>query len=241
MADMVVLGLDCACSACSVALLVEGKVAASESVAMPRGHAEALVPMIESTLAAASISYQEIDRIGVTVGPGSFTGMRTGLATARALSLALGKPLAGVTTLEVVAAMAAATLAEDAVNSESPAILAVMETRRTDLYVQLFGGPDSVLDAPTAAAAEDILSRLSGVKDSITVAGDGAPRLLDSPAASPVRFQHLAGILSPDAAMIARLAAKTNDRLISDRNNIRPLYIHPPQATIPKNGGKLRP
>ena len=96
---MLVLGMDSASSACSVAVLRDGRVVAHEFEAMVERQAAALVPMIARVLKAASSSVIELDLIAVTVGPGAYTGVRIGLSTAQTLSLAAQVPLVGVTTL----------------------------------------------------------------------------------------------------------------------------------------------
>jgi tRNA threonylcarbamoyladenosine biosynthesis protein TsaB len=100
---MMLLAFDCSASACSAAVRHDGSTVAREWRAMERGHAEALVPLIEATLGQAGARFEDISAVATTVGPGSFTGVRIGLATARGLSLALGAPVVGVTTFEAVA------------------------------------------------------------------------------------------------------------------------------------------
>jgi tRNA threonylcarbamoyladenosine biosynthesis protein TsaB len=94
---MIVLAIDTALDACSAAVLDTDAPAllASESQPMPRGHAEALMPLIDRVMSAAGIAYLALDRIAVTVGPGSFTGLRVGLSAARGIGLAADKPVVG--------------------------------------------------------------------------------------------------------------------------------------------------
>ena len=100
---MKVLAFDTALGACSVAAWSEGEILAARHQRLERGHAEALMPMVEAVRAEAGLAYDEFDLIAVTVGPGTFTGLRIGLAAARGLALASGVALVGLTTLEVVA------------------------------------------------------------------------------------------------------------------------------------------
>src|SRR5580704_978202 len=104
-----ILAVDTALGACSAAVLEGDVVRAHRFVATERGHAEALAPMVQETMREAEIAFADLDRLAVTTGPGTFTGQRVGLAFMRGLRLALKKPLAGITTLD---AMAAAAMAE---------------------------------------------------------------------------------------------------------------------------------
>ena len=98
---MLILAIDTALDACSAAVLDTGasKIIAQESQAMKRGHAEALMPLIARVMKASGIAFTALDRIAVTTGPGSFTGLRVGLSAARGIALAAEKPVVGLTTL----------------------------------------------------------------------------------------------------------------------------------------------
>lgn len=100
---MIVLAIDTSLDACQVAVVREVETLASFSEAMSRGQAERLAPMVREAVTQAQIAFKDIDRVAVTTGPGSFTGVRVGLSFARALALALGKPCIGVSTLEALA------------------------------------------------------------------------------------------------------------------------------------------
>src|SRR5215475_11489625 len=105
---MKLLAVDTALGACSVALLEDGNVLAHVFEPMDRGHAERLAPMVDQAMKHARVDFAALDRLAVTVGPGTFTGQRVGLAFMRGLRLVLKIPLIGVTTLEVMAAAATA-------------------------------------------------------------------------------------------------------------------------------------
>ena len=102
---MRVLAIDTALEACSAAVFDtdRGGITASESVAMARGHAEAVMPLLARVMDLAEIEFANLDRIAVTTGPGSFTGLRVGIAAARGIALAAGKPAIGLSTLAAFA------------------------------------------------------------------------------------------------------------------------------------------
>src|SRR5476649_2367675 len=126
---MLILAIDTALDACAAAVLdtESGRLIAQESLALKRGHAEALMPLIAHVIKASGIGFSGLDRIAVTTGPGSFTGLRVGLSAARGIALAAEKPVVGLTTL---AAFAAPLVAED---QESP-IISVIDARHDQVF-----------------------------------------------------------------------------------------------------------
>src|SRR3954463_520285 len=98
---MLILAIDTALDACAAGVLdtEAGRMIAQESQSMKRGHAEALMPLIARVIEASGLGFANLDRIAVTTGPGSFTGVRVGLSAARGIALAAGKPAVGITTL----------------------------------------------------------------------------------------------------------------------------------------------
>src|SRR3954469_18049169 len=103
---MLILAIDTALDACTVGVLNASttKLIACESLPMKRGHAEALMPLLARVMAQSGIGFPDLDRVAVTTGPGSFTGLRVGLSAARGIGLAAAKPVVGVTTLAAYAA-----------------------------------------------------------------------------------------------------------------------------------------
>ncbi|MDP3384815.1 MAG: tRNA (adenosine(37)-N6)-threonylcarbamoyltransferase complex dimerization subunit type 1 TsaB, partial [Phenylobacterium sp.] len=189
---MITLGLDTCLDACSVAVLEHGVVRAQASHPMGRGHQEAIAPLTAEVMAQASLAFAELNRIGVTIGPGSFTGLRVGLAFAKGLGAALGRPVVGVGTLAALAE----PLGDDLV-------FALIDARRGQVYLQAFAGgralmaPDA-LDVATAAAR---VAELSGGRQAV-LAGSGAALLADlMPGA------RLVSAPACDPAAVARLAA----------------------------------
>jgi tRNA threonylcarbamoyladenosine biosynthesis protein TsaB len=214
-----VLAIDAALAACSAAVLVDGRIAAERFEAMARGHAERLLPMVREVISASGLGFAALDLIAVSVGPGHFTGLRVGLAAAQGLSLALDRPLAGVTTLEAVAAAA----------GESGPLAVALESKRADLYLQLFVG-GRALSEP-AAMLPDRLLELDWPKDGIALAGDGAARLAPVLDAAGRQWRRVRPD-GPDAATIARIAAGRHGT--EAVRAAEPLYLRPPDVTLPR-------
>lgn len=145
---------------------------ALRSETIGKGHAEILPGMIEAAAHDARLPLKALDRIAVTIGPGSFTGIRVGVAMARGLALSLGIPAVGVTTLAVVA---------EPMFGQGRPVLALIDARREELYAQLFANDGSVLGEPQALHY-DAARRLAAETDAIP-AGSGASILAG--AASP--------------------------------------------------------
>ncbi len=164
---MRVLAIDTALEACSAAVLDTERagMVAHESQAMQRGHAEALMPLVARVLDRAGFAFAELDRIAVTTGPGSFTGLRVGISAARGIALAAGKPAVGLTTL---AAYAAPFIAAD---DTLPVVVAI-DARHDHVYLQVYGPGGRTLVTP----------RLVTITDARRMALTGAPRLIGTAA-----------------------------------------------------------
>jgi tRNA threonylcarbamoyladenosine biosynthesis protein TsaB len=219
---MKVLALDSATSACSAAVWQDGAVLARRYAEMARGQSEVLVPMVAEVMAEAGASFDQLDLLAVTVGPGAFTGIRIGLAAARALALAAGKPLAGIATPDVVAAM----VPED--ERRGRTVLVVLDSRREELWVQAFSADLAPLGEVAALTPLEVAALYPGP---VVLAGDArdlvAPLLADAVLASSGG--------APDAQVLAALAALRwpAGRALPPE----PLYLRPADVTMPKCGG----
>lgn len=216
---MKVLALDSATSACSAALWQDGAIVAQRFAEMARGQSEVLVPMVAEVMAEAGLAFADLDLLAVTVGPGAFTGIRIGLATARALALASAKPLAGIATPEAVAA--AIPVAE----REGRTVLVVLDSRREDLWVQAFTEDLVAMGEPTALLPAEAARLLTGP---VVVAGDAAHLVL--PLMEDAVLATSPG--APHAAQVAALAVRhwaAGSALAPE-----PLYLRPADVTMPK-------
>lgn len=220
---MRVLSFDTALTACSVAVVdtAGDSVLAARSEHMDRGHAEALMPMIAAEVEKAG-GLEGIERIVVTVGPGSFTGIRVGLAAARALALATEKPLVGVTTLS---ALAAPAIAED---GDTP-VVAAIDARHGRVFFQAF----------TPGARGLVPARVLPAREAARSLGAGAVRLIGSGAGLVAehleagRYAILDGVVA-DPVWLARLGAV----MPLPMRPPRPLYLRPADAK-PQTGGRV--
>ncbi len=132
---MTVLGVETATAVCAAAVAVDGAVVAERSLEQHAVHAEKLLTLVDGVLRDAGISATNADGIAVSIGPGSFTGLRIGLSVAKGLAYATGRPLLAVPTLEALAWRAA----EAGMAPGFETILAVLDARRDEVYCQLFG------------------------------------------------------------------------------------------------------
>lgn len=220
-----ILAIDSACSSCSVAVLDNGAIRASAFEEMARGQAARLVPMIDDVLARAGFRAMEMDAFAVTVGPGAFTGIRIGLATARGLGLASGAPVVGITTTEAIAAAA---------GNEGQPTLAVVETKRADIYAQYFSADGS--SAPVACPLDHLPALVGG--KSVLLCGDGHLRARPVLEAAGIECRMHDGPGQPQAEWVARLAQGRIDDEGAAVFDVppAPLYLRPPDVSPPKSG-----
>jgi tRNA threonylcarbamoyladenosine biosynthesis protein TsaB len=208
---VIVLAIDTALERCSAAVLDGEDVRATASDSMARGHQERLGPLVREVMAAGGAAFAALDRIGVTVGPGSFTGLRVGLAFAKGLGFALGRPVVGVGTLEALAA-----------SVEGETVAAVVDAKRGQLWVQTFRG-GRALDEPEALEPDAALEWLRALGPA-TLVGSGAPLV-----AGELRDVVIGEALAPDPAVVARLAAQAAEPIAPPR----PIYLRAPDARLP--------
>ncbi len=208
---MKVLALDTCLTATSAAVLDGERVLAARSEPMARGHQERLAVLVREMTEEAGLAFADLDRVGVTVGPGSFTGLRVGLAFAKGLSSALAIPCVGVSTLEAMAA--------------APGLVAAaIDAKRGQVYLQVcedgrpLMAPDA-LDLGTAAAR---LIEL-GAGRPMALTGSGAALLAPALPGAVVLAAE-----TPDPVAVARLAAR-----VAAPSPPRPLYLRTPDAQLP--------
>jgi tRNA threonylcarbamoyladenosine biosynthesis protein TsaB len=219
---MKILAVDTALGACSVALLDGARILAHRFAAMERGHAEALAPMVDEAMREAGLAFAELDRLAVTTGPGTFTGQRVGLAFMRGLRVVLNKPLAGVSTLE---AMAAAAMDETGLSVAA----ALHDARRGEVYAYAASREREIVSVRVALfdeAVEEIFVALREEPFAFAgTAGEAAAREYEKIGGRA----RLSAVRQPDALWVARIGA-----LLPEPTQVpRPLYLRAPDAKLP--------
>lgn len=214
---MRILAIDTALEACSVVLMDGNAIIAREHEAMARGHAEALMPMIARLREAASLDFTTLDRIAVTVGPGSFTGLRVGIAAARGIAAAAAKPVVGITTL---AAFAAPLIAADT----STPVVAAIDARHDHVFLQAFDGNGATRIKPVYISVADAVHRIAPyaprlVGNAARILADAWPA--DGAAPAAVEYQ-----TAPSIDWVARLGS------VADPTSTppKPFYLKPADA-----------
>ena len=226
---MIVLGLDTATTA-TVAGVLDATGAVTEVRDDPApgarsGHANRLLGAAEEALARAGVGWEELDRIAAGAGPGSFTGLRIGIATARALAQARGLPLVGVSSLEALAL--GATAGAPAAAGEPPLVLAVLDARRGEAFAAAWRG--GALAAPAAALSpEALVERVRALGGTPLAVGDGAVRFRGP-------LEAAGALVPPDEDGAHRLRAEQLCRLgaagtPTDRDALLPDYLREPDA-----------
>jgi len=217
---MIILALDTAGVDCSAAVYDSSSdtMLGSVSETIGRGHAERLIDLIDAALARAGMSLQDIGRIAVSVGPGSFTGIRVGVAAARGFALSLGIKSVGVSTLDVLAAAHLET-------ATGRPVLAAIDAKRGEVYTRLFAADGTPMGEPEALSIADAKA-LAG-KFAADIVGSATPIVKDgAEAGTPDHFP---------IAWVARLGARADDAT----EKPKPLYLRGPDAK-PQTGFALQ-
>ncbi len=223
----VIAGLDTATDDVSVAVVRDGEVVDERLVPKQEGgrprHAEALLVELEGAVGAAG-GWESVDRLAVGIGPGSFTGLRVGLATARAIAQALGMCVVPVGTLAALAAGIAEA------GGEGRSRLAVLDARRGQAFAALFGHGGEEMWEPLVAEPDELAGRLETLPDTPLAGGSGALRFRGELEAAGAE-------VLPDSSPAHRVWARNVCRLAADGppsvpEAIQPIYLRPPDAQL---------
>ncbi len=216
---MIVLGLDTATPSTVAGVLVDDAVFEVRDDPAPGArpaHAARLLGAADEALAAAGVGWEDVERLAVGVGPGSFTGLRIGIATARALAQGRGLPVVAVSTLEALAR-----------GADGPLVLAAIDARRGEAFAAAWSA-GRVLLAPSALAPDALAERVRAMPAAPLTVGDGAVRFRDS-------LEAAGALVPPDSDGVHRLRAEQVCRLgaqgrLTDRDALLPDYLREPDA-----------
>ena len=228
---MIVLGIDTTPLSCSVALLQHNTVLAEATLNIKKTHSERLMPLLDNLLTESGVEREALEAIAVAAGPGSFTGLRIGISTARALSQGLGIPAVPVCTLEALA---------EVVPSPGALICPLLDARRSQVYTALYRRSSEppyflqTLIEPAALALDELVLKLKNYNQKVIFLGEG----LNSYDAILEKY------MPPGQAVItaapfricrASLVALVGQRLLAANpkasyNELLPIYLRRPEA-----------
>ena len=231
---MRVLGIETATSLASVGIVVEDRVVAERAVPMRGSHAQTLLPLIDEALRAAGVGLSELDRVAVSIGPGSFTGLRIGLSVAKGLALAARLAVVGVPTLDAYA---------HAIGPRDSLVCPVLDARKGEVYAAAFrwrGAEPVRALAPMAVAPQQFAARVQGP---CTLVGDGvdayAP-LWRSTFGARVELIPFAA-LPPSGIVVARLGSVLGACAPAEPGGIEPSYCRPSEAELGRDRSAAAP
>lgn len=218
---MPILAIDAALSACSAAVVTEGRILARHVAPMSRGHAEALIPIVDRVMTQAELRFTDLDAVGVTVGPGSFTGVRIGLAAARGFMVVAGRPVIGVTTFRAIE--------RSVVRHERPpgTLLIAIDSKRRDVYAQAYDRTGTIVLKGCVERPAGLPDRLNR-REPVTVAGDGASLVVSALSAAGFDVRESA-VDAVDPVEVG-LAALAELRTGAPNRAPQPLYLRAAEA-----------
>ena len=225
---MSILAIDTATQVSSVAVLKEGRLLAELTMQGKLTHSETLLPHIEQVLKMAAVAKEELTGIAVSNGPGSFTGLRIGLAAAKAMSYVLGIPLVGVSTLQALAYQLPAP---------GVRVMCLLDAQKGNAYVESYRWENNslqVVDSVQVAKITDIVAACANMNEQVILLGDAVQKKvagkLELPANVSVAPPH---IVMPRAACVAilgqaKLLAGETDNVM----DLEPVYIRRSEAEV---------
>jgi tRNA threonylcarbamoyladenosine biosynthesis protein TsaB len=219
---MTILAFDTSLGACSAAILPRGAASPIQRFErMDRGHAEVLFPMIEAVMAEAGCRFGDLRKIAVTAGPGSFTGVRAGVAAARGFALAANLPVVAATSLEV---MARGLVRRASLSERAGGFMVAHDARREEFYVQRFSAEGEPLFAPDLCGLSEAADApLHGMA---LVVGSGAAAIAFEAARMGRDLRADFADLLPEARDLAAIAAARRP----ESGPVAPLYLRAPDA-----------
>ena len=225
-----ILHIETATPVCSVSLSYQGQLLEVLEAHEPNIHARSLTVFIDQVLKKQQLSYNQLDAIAVSMGPGSYTGLRIGVSTAKGLCYALDKPLIAVNTL---AAMAAGFRNLQSVPSTT-LLMPMIDARRLEVFTAVFDGQGNAMEATSATTIdEDSLDYLLAAEQSITLFGSGADKFADFfPSSKNIHV--ISGFMNSAVHLIAPAYAKFKLQDFEDVAYFEPFYLKDFLVSTPK-------
>lgn len=200
---------------------------AAESIRMERGHAEALLPLLDRVMSRTEGGFSRLDLVVVTIGPGSFTGLRIGIAAARAVGLAVPCPVVGVSTLSALMA--------PLLDAEPPPpgiVVAAIDARGGRVYAQAIGASGRIIIPPSVLTLREVVRALGS--GPVTAVGSAAAAVVTEALSVGLDARVHPAPPDPELLWVARLGAAADP----DEAVPRPLYLASPDAR-PQDGYRL--
>lgn len=232
---MKILALDTSSKTFSVAVMADGKVLAKKDVVLEKILSDSIIPTIDKVLAKAKVPLSKLDGFAVGLGPGSFTSLRVGVSTVKALSFATGKPVVGISSLDVIAqGVLSRSLAEN--------IVVVSDAKRNLVYAASYRVKNGVLVRTGKYLLEPIEQVFAGIKGRTFLTGDGIGlfkeeiRRKKGIVLAGEKFWH------PQAVHLSELAErKFLKKEYNDVDSLVPLYLYPEHCQVLPAGRQVQP
>ena len=228
---MIILSLDSTSVTASVAISENGVVLAENFINNGLTHSQTLMPMVEKTLIDSNKNIKDVDLFAITNGPGSFTGVRIGIASVKGMADAMNKKCIAVSTLEAIA---------EPLKNEDSIACSVMDARCNQVYTAVFDGGNRLCE-DKAILIDDLGEELKQYNKKIVFIGDGAElcynKLCEILPNSQLADENIRYIHASSICRIAEEKAKNNEELI-DSANLVPFYLRVPQAERELNNKK---
>ena len=232
---MKVLAIETATAVCSIAVVENGVVLGERSFEERQMHSEKIIALIDQSLRASSLTMKEIEGLAISIGPGSFTGLRIGLSTAKGIGCALGIPLAAVSTLEALASR----VVGERTTAEGSYVLAAIDARRDEVYAAGYRMKKKLEEQirPCAIEARSLI-RLVGREPNVLLVGDGAEKLVRSLSAERSALEDQIRLAPPElrrcsATMVGILGEQQLRRgMHADIASLEPMYVKEFYTTV---------
>lgn len=226
--------IETATQACSAAIAIDGKVVKEKYIAEIKAHAKELVPFVKELLDDNNLTLNDCSAISVSSGPGSYTGLRVGVSTAKGFCFGASLPLISIGTLDILAQMAIDSLPAELKNNQT-AIIPMIDARRMEVYSALFDIEGKQLSKTEAVILdENSYSNVFNKYSQIVFIGDGAEKSKSAFTQEQLSRSTFISILPKASAMLSKTKTKWNNKDFEDCAYFEPFYLKEFVAGISK-------